>query len=409
MNYHARAAAVVAALTLIGACARGESDTMDMTPEEHARMLAGGATPPPSADGGGDQPVHLTSAEERALGVEYATVVRETVVRSVRTVANILAPEPGVVDVTLKIEGFVERLHVATTGESVRRGQPLLEIYSPMLVAAQEELLTARRLVQSVDPAATEARRNAEATLTAARRRLAYWDVAESQIARLEETGQVTKTLTLVAPAGGVVLEKDVFEGQRVMPGMRLYRLADLSQVWVEGEIYEQDLRYIRRGTPVHIEVQAYPGDHVMGAVAFVYPVVDEGTRTARVRVQVPNPAGRLKPGMFATLFLDVEVGRDALTIPVDAVLATGERNMVFVQGEDGGLVPRPVVVGDRAGGRIVILSGLDEGERVVAAANFLVDAESRLRVGAGAMPGHQHDAASGSPPPPPAPEHQHD
>lgn len=407
-------AACLSALALVaGACGGGsrEADSMGMTAEEHARMLAGGpATAVDTGSEGSVAPVHLTAAEERALGVQYAVARRETLIRSVRTVAHILAPEPGIVDVTPKIEGFVERLHVATTGESVRKGQPLLDLYSPLLVAAQEELLTARRLVEAVDPAAIEARRNAEATLTAARRRLAYWDISAEQIEQLERTGEVSKTLTLVAPQNGVVLEKDVLDGQRVMPGMRLYQLADLSSVWAEGEVYERDLRYIGRTTPVHIEVEAYPGDHLMGRVSFVYPVVDQRTRTTRVRVAIPNPGGRLKPGMFATVFFDVVVGRDVLTVPADAVLATGERNLVFVRGADGGLVPKAVVVGDRAAGRVVILSGLEQAETVVAAANFLVDAESRLRVGAGAMPGHQHGTeVPPTLPSPPAPEHQHD
>lgn len=414
MRPRALTPALTALLLLSPACRRGAEDaaSMGMTAEEHARMPAGAlAALADTGPGGAAAAVHLTAAEERALGVQYAVVLRETLVRPVRTVAHIVAPEPGVVEVTPRVEGFVERLHVATTGETVRRGQPLLDLYSPMLVAAQEELLTARRLVEAVDPAAAEARRNAEATLVSARRRLAYWDISAEQIQRLERTGEVTRTLSLASPADGVVLEKDVLEGQQVMPGMRLYRLADLSSVWAEGEVYERDLRYIRRGMPVHLEVEAYPGEHLMGEVAFVYPVVDQRTRTTRVRVALPNPGSRLKPGMFATVFFDVIVGRDALTVPSEAVLATGERNLVFVRGADGGLVPRPVVVGDRTGGRIVILGGLEEEEQVVAAANFLVDAESRLRVGAGAMPGHQHgtDPAPAVPPPPPMPEHEHD
>jgi len=376
---------------------------MGMTAEEHARMQAGAPGAADTAGGGG---VRLTEPEERALGVQYAPVARETLIRPIRTVAHVLAPEPGIVDVTPKIEGFIERLYVATTGESVRRGQKLLELYSPMLVAAQEELLTAKRLVDAVDPAAGEPRRNAEATLASARRRLAYWDVSPEQIEQLERTGAVSKTLSLAAPVSGVVLEKNALEGQQVMPGMRLYRVADLTSVWAEGEVFERDLRYLHEGTPVHLEVEAYPSEHLMGRVAFVYPTVDQRTRTTRVRVTIPNPGLRLKPGMFATVFFDAEIGRNVLTVPAEAVLATGERNLVFVRGDNGVLEPRSVVVGDRAAGRTVILDGLREGERVVAAANFLVDAESRLRVGAAAMPGHQHGAGA---PPQPQPEHRHD
>ena len=394
---------------LAAGCARKTPDagTMGMTPEEHARMQAG--APAGMDTTGAGTAVRLTAPEERALGVQYAPVTRETLIRPIRTVAHVLAPEPGIVDVTPKIEGFIERLYVASTGESVRRGQKLLDLYSPMLVAAQEELLTARRLVDAVDPAATEARRNAEATLAAARRRLVYWDVSAEQIERLERTGEVTKTLSLAAPVSGVVLEKNALEGQQVTPGMLLYRVADLTSVWAEGEVFERDLRYLQNGTVVHIEVEAYPGEHLMGRVAFVYPTVDQRTRTTRVRVIIPNPGLHLKPGMFATVFFDAEVGRDVLTVPAEAVLATGERNLVFVRAAGGQLEPRPVVVGDRAAGRIVILDGLTQGEQVVAAANFLVDAESRLRVGAAAMPGHQHGAGTPPPAPVPPPERRHD
>lgn len=226
--------------------------------------------------------------------------------------------------------------------------------------------------------------------LDASRRRLAYWDITPDQIERLESTGEVTKTLTLVAPVTGIVLEKDVWEGQRVMPGMRLYRIADLTELWVEGEVFERDIQFIEEGAQAHIEVAAYPGEHRMGRVSFVYPTVDVQSRTNRVRVTVPNRDLRLKPGMFATIFFDVRVADDALTVPTEAVVVTGERNLVFSRDPDGMLKAREVVLGPRAGERIAILSGLSEGETIVASANFLVDAESRLG-GAGGMPGMQH------------------
>ena len=174
------------------------------------------------------------------------------------------------------------------------------------IIAAQEELLTAKRLAAQVDASAGEAYRNAQGMLEAARRRLAYWDITSEQIARVESTREVTRTLTLVAPVNGIVLEKDVVEGQRVAPGMRLYRLADLSTVWVEGELFEQDLQFVQEGARAHIEVAAYPGVHLMGRVSFVYPTVDERSRTNRVRVTLANPDLRLKPGMFATVYFDV-------------------------------------------------------------------------------------------------------
>lgn len=388
-----------------------EPSMAGMTAEEHARMQAGGTQGATDTTGQAvRQPVHLTAEQERALGVVYTTVQRATLTKALRTVGEIMPAEPLIADVNPKIEGFVEQLFVNTTGESVRRGQPVLAIYSPALVAAQEEFLTAKRLAARVDSSAAEAWQSAQATLGAARRRLSYWDITADQIATLERTGEVTKTLTLVSPVNGIVLEKNVLEGQRVMPGERLYRIADLSEVWVEGEVFEQDLRLVRAGAQAHIEVAAYPGEHLMGRVSFVYPTVNVESRTNRVRVTVPNREGRLKPGMFATMYFDVVVGRDVIAVPMEAVIVTGERNLVFVRDTTGMLMPREVVLGARAGDRVQVLDGLADGETIVASANFLVDAESRLANTAGGMPGMQHGAVKPTPPTPPAAaEHRHD
>ncbi|UCF69241.1 MAG: efflux RND transporter periplasmic adaptor subunit [Acidobacteriota bacterium] len=365
-----------------------------MTAEEHARMQAGGNAGTTDSTGAQvRQAVQLSAAQERALGVVYMTVGRDRLMRTIRTIGRIEAAEDNIADVTPKIDGFVEKLYVSTTGEPVRRGQALMTLYSPMLVAAQEELLTASRLAAQVDSAAGEAWHNARQLVEAARRRLAYWDITPEQIARVETTGQVAKTLTLVSPVTGVVLEKDVVEGKRVTPGTRLYRLVDLSTVWVEGELFEQDLQFVTEGAQAHIEVAAYPGVHMMGRVSFVYPTVDESSRTNRVRLTVANPELRLKPGMFATVYFDVEIGEDVISIPIDAVVATGERNLVFHRHEDGSLHPHEVVLGARAGDRVQILAGLEEGVEIVASANFLVDAESRLAATGGAMPGMHHGA----------------
>lgn len=391
------------ALAVLSAGCGGDGDTepgasMDMTPEEHARMQAGGQGEVDSTGAAVRQPVHLTAAQERALGVVYQTVGSRPLERTIRTVGRVVAAEDRVADVTLKIDGFVEKLHVSTTGEAVRRGQPLLTLYSPELVAAQEELLTARRLASRVDETAEEASRSAQAMLEAARRRLSYWDVSDDQIERLEETGEVTKTMTLKSPVSGIVLDKMVLEGQRVTPGLRLYKIADLSRVWVEGDVFEQDLQFIESGSQSHIEVAAYPGEHFMGRVSFVYPTVDVASRTNRVRVTLDNPDLRLKPGMFATMFFETRL-QDALAVPLEAVLVTGERNLVFVRDSGGMLQPREVVMGPQAGDYVQILAGLEPGETIVGSANFLVDAESRLSSTGGDMPGMQHgggDAAEG-------------
>jgi Cu(I)/Ag(I) efflux system membrane fusion protein len=398
----------------LGACQEkaAESPMVGMTPEEHARMSAGGTQGVIDSTGAAlRQAVHLTADQERALGVTYARVTREILQRTVRTVGEIQAPEPNVAYVTLKIDGFVEELFVNTTGETVRRGQPLLAIYSPMLVAAQEELLTARRLVSRVDRSATEAWQSAQATLDGARRRLSYWDITEKQIADLEASEAVTKTLMLVSPVNGIVLEKNVLQGQRVMPGQLLYRIADLSEVWVEGEVFEQDLQLLHEGMEVHVEIAARPGEHLMGRISFIYPTVDVQSRTNRVRLTVPNPGLQLKPGMFATIYFDAVVGRNVLAVPRGAVVVTGERNLVFVRDAEEMLQPREVVLGARSAEMIQVLSGLAEGETIVASANFLVDAESRLGSSGGSMPGMQHGSidSSGTPPPPPSQEPRHD
>ena len=382
-----------------------------MTAEEHAKMQAGGTQGEIDESGVPvREAVHLTAEQERALGVVYTTVTRGELTRTIRAVGRIEAAETNIADVTPKIDGFVERLYVNTTGAAVKLGEPLLTLYSPMLVAAQEELLTAKRLAAQVDASAGEAYRNAQGMLEAARRRLAYWDITSEQIARVESTREVTRTLTLVAPVNGIVLEKDVVEGQRVAPGMRLYRLADLSTVWVEGELFEQDLQFVQEGARAHIEVAAYPGEHMMGRVSFVYPTVDERSRTNRVRVTLANPDLRLKPGMFATVYFDVLIGDDVISVPVGAIVATGERNLVFHRHEDGSLHPHEVVLGARAGRLVQVLAGLEEGETIVASANFLVDAESRLAATGSSMPGMQHgEQGSVIEPDTAHTEHQHD
>jgi len=365
------------ASVLVAAACRGKTKADDMAGMDMSDSARADSVPAERA------PVHLSVEQARAIGVTFTVVERGPLARTVRTVGEVVPAEPNLAEVTAKIDGFVEQLFVDATGMSVRRGQPLLTLYSPMLVAAQEELLTAKRL----DAAAHSG--DTESLLEASRRRLSYWDISAEQIERLEHTGQVTKTLTLTAPVNGVVLEKMVVAGQAVTSGMKLYRIADLRTVWIEGAVFEQDLAFIRVGAPVRAELAAYAGRFVDGRVSFVSPTVDEQSRTARVRVAFPNPGERLKPGMYATLFFEALVGADVLQVPAEAVVQTGERNLVFVVGDSGALTPREIVLGPRAGQRFQVLSGLVGGERIVASANFLVDAESRLTTGAAtAMPG---------------------
>jgi Cu(I)/Ag(I) efflux system membrane fusion protein len=335
--------------------------------------------------------ITLSSADAERIGVTYAPVTREPVTKDVRAFAQVMVDETRVAGISAKIDGWVEQLFVDYTGRPVAQGEPLLSIYSPMLVSAQEELLVARHLSDQVAAGTPEAVTSAASLAAAARRRLAYWDVPEADIARLERTGEVTKTVTLRAPVSGYVLEKDVVAGQNVMAGQSLYRVADLRVVWLEGDVFEQDLAAARVGADVNAEFQALPGVRRRGRIRYVSPTLDPETRTAKVRVALANADLLLKPGMVATMHFLAPRASSVASVPRSAVLSTGERSMVFVRLRNGRLEPHEVILGAANDERVQILRGLTEGDTVVASATFLVDAESNLGTamgGMGNMPG---------------------
>ncbi|HEU4786707.1 MAG TPA: efflux RND transporter periplasmic adaptor subunit [Gemmatimonadaceae bacterium] len=335
--------------------------------------------------------VKLSPADARRIGVTYATAELGPLSKEVRTVGQITFDETRVRTISPKIDGWVERLYVNATGQPVSVGQPLLSIYSPMLVSAQEELLLAKRLESDVAGASGDARQNASDLLASARRRLAYLDIPDGEIAEIERTGAVQRTLTLRATAGGYVLEKNVLAGQKIMAGDALYKVADLTSVWVEGEVFEQDIASVRVGQVVHADFEEMPGEHRIGRISYVYPTLDVETRTVRVRVALPNPDLRLKPGMYATIRIAGTARASVLTVPRSAVLSTGERSIVFVRDPNGSLSPREVTVGASNDERVEIVRGVAPGETVVSSATFLVDAESNLGTalgGMGDMPG---------------------
>lgn len=351
---------------------------------DHAAMTAG-------AGGEGSAPVVLSADQARRIGVTYAEALRGPLALEVRAVGQVVVDETRVHAVALRYDGWVERLHVDRTGQAVRAGEPLLDLYAPMVVSAQEELLLARRLAADLGSGDARAQTEAAELVRSARRRLAWWDVPEAEILRLERSGEAARTIAPRAPLGGVVLEKNIVAGQRVMAGDVLYRIADLTTVWVEGEIFEQDLRHVALGLAATAEVDALPGPPLRGRVSFIAPTLSPETRTVRVRVALSNPGLRLKPGMFATLRLAGAARAAVLSVPRSAVLSTGERMLVFVRLPDGGLAPREVETGVSTPDRIEIVRGLAVGETVVASATFLVDAESDLRTalgGMGDMPG---------------------
>jgi membrane fusion protein, copper/silver efflux system len=263
-------------------------------------------------------------------------------------------------------------------------------VYSPMLVSAQEELLLASRLSSSLADASSEARSGSNDLSAAARRRLLYWDISPADVDRIERTGQVRKNVTLRSPITGVVIEKNVLGGQKIMAGQALYKVADLSDVWLEGEVFERDLPAVRIGADVKAEFDALPGEMRSGRVSYLYPTLNPETRTARIRVHLANPGMRLKPGMYGTIRIDGSA-ETSISVPRSAVLSTGERTVVFVRRPDGMLQPREVKTGESTESRTRIISGVNVGETVVSSATFLVDAESNLGSsfgGMGDMPG---------------------
>ncbi|HEX6537364.1 MAG TPA: efflux RND transporter periplasmic adaptor subunit [Gemmatimonadaceae bacterium] len=323
--------------------------------------------------------VHLTANQIRQFGITFGTAEMRRLEARVRTVGTVAVDESRIAQVAPRFGGFVERLHVDATGQPVRRGQPLMDVYSPELLAAEQELLVARNLERSIGESTVPGvPAGAPDLVAAAKRRLQLWDISEAQIEAILRTGEPRRTLTLYAPASGIVLEKNVVQGQAIQSGQMLYTIASLDDVWVEAALREQDAGAVRIGSAASVALAAFPGRSVRGRVTYVYPTLDSIARTIRARIEVPNPDGRLKPGMYATVELTTPT-RTALTVPASSVVNTGERAVVFVELGDGALVPREVVVGRVAGDYAEVLSGLEPGQRVVTSAQFLLDSESNL------------------------------
>ena len=331
----------------------------------------------------------VSRGEQGQLGILTTTAQLGTLNREVRLVGRVVPAETAVRTVTSKVDGFVDRLYVDFTGRSVRRGEPLMDLYSPILVAAQQELLLALRLRRSLGAAAgDDAVRNADSLVAASRRRLQYWDISDDQIAELERSGAVTRTLALRAPVTGTVLQKTVVQGQAIMAGAPLLQIADLTTVWLEADVFETDLGAVRLGLTADVSFDAYPGQPIRGRVTYVYPTVDPVARTGRVRIELANAGDRVRPGLFGTVRISAPIGGRVLVIPRQAALVTGDRQVVFVVDSAGQYAPRMVVLGAETDSLIEVRSGLKAGEKVVAAAAFLLDAESNLGAAMAGMAG---------------------
>jgi multidrug efflux pump subunit AcrA (membrane-fusion protein) len=336
---------------------------------------------PTTASGPGAPSVSLSASAIRATGVATVPVSRQNLSDEIRAVGTIEADETKLERVAARVPGRIERLYANSTGQSVRRGAPLFDLYSPDLVATQREYLLAIENGRRLADASPEAGQSARRLVEAARDRLRLWGISADQIRTLEQTGRPDLTLTYRSPVSGTVVQKNVVEGQYVQEGTDLYLLADLSGVWLVAQVYEFELGRLRVGQPVTATVSALPGVELKGRVVFIEPTLERESRTARVRIALPNPRGELKPGMFADARLAVPLGQ-GLSVPRTAVIDTGTRQLVYVETAPGTFTPRDVKLGGAAGDRREILEGLREGEKVVAAANFFVDSQAQLAGG---------------------------
>ncbi len=348
-----------------------DSMGMEMTPFEVETSTV--KTPP------GLAVVSITPEASQRMGLTFGKVEKRPLTRHIRTSARILVDETRLYHVHIKVEGWVEKLFVATTGQAVKKDEPLLTIYSPELVSAQYEYLTAVHAREQLAKSNPDAAAGGEALIVGARRRLEYWDISDKQIERLAKTGQAEKVMTLYSPANGWVLERMVLPGHKVMPGEPLMVVGDLTHVWGDADIYESDLPYVKTGMPVEITLSYWPDKVFKGTISFITPTLDPETRTLRARLEINNPDLALKPEMYADAHLNYELG-ERLVIPEQAVMRTGLRNYVFREGDNGKLVPIEIRLGVRTDGYYEVLAGLNEGDRVVTSSNFLVDSESSMK-----------------------------
>jgi RND family efflux transporter MFP subunit len=331
--------------------------------------------------------------KQQLIGVQYGEVAYKPVFKTLRTVGRLTYDETKIVRVHTKVEGWIENVYVDFTGKEVKKGQPLISIYSPELLQTQQEYLLALRGRDELSKSPFhEAVIGGESLLQAARKRLELWDISDEQINELEKSGKPTKTLTLYSPTDGFVLTRDSFPKHRVTPETELYTIADLSTIWVIADVYEYEAPEIKTGQAANVTLAYYPGRAFRGRVDYIYPQLDATTRTLKVRIEIPNPNLTLKPDMYANAELKIDYGR-RLVAPQEAVLDSGSEQLVFVAHEGGYFEPRRIRLGPKVDNNFIVLGGLKAGEKIVTSANFLIDSESRLKSSAGGMgmPGMSH------------------
>lgn len=355
----------------------------------------GGASPEPAKEAGKEEPKEQAEPEEaptveipfekqQLIGVKTVEVSVKPLQKIVRTVGRIEYDEKKLATVNTKFEGWIEKLYVDYTGKYVKKGEPLADIYSPELVATQQEFINVLRWARQskeakADTITTMLSRDAETIVEAAKQRLRLWDISDEQIKKIEESGKPIRTLSIHSPVNGYVVQKMALQGMRVMPGEKLFDVADLSTVWIIADIYEYELPLIKAGETARIGLSYFPGREFSSRIDYVYPSLSGDTRTAKVRFSIPNPGGKLMPQMFTNVEVKINMGK-RLAIPEDAVIDTGIRQIAYVDKGEGYFEPREVSLGLRADGMVEVLKGLKAGEKVASAANFLIDSEAKLK-----------------------------
>ena len=332
------------------------------------------------------------------LGVRTAAAKMQMLDRSVRASGRVEIDESRTYTVTAKFEGYIERLHVNTSGQPVGRGQPLFEVYSPELVSAQREYALAAQGVGKLNDAGGEAQGAMQQLADSSLQRLKNWDISEEQVKALARSGDAKRTLTFRSPVAGIVTDKKAVQGMRFMPGEALFQIADTSSVWVLADVFEQDIAAVHVGQKAKIRINAYPGEVFEGRIAYVYPTLKTETRTVPVRIELANPKGKLKPAMFADVDIPAGGAVPVLTVRASAVIDSGARQTVVVQLGEGRFEPRAVKLGQRGGEFVQVLEGVREGEMVVSSANFLIDAESNVKAALGGMQKADGNASAAKP-----------
>jgi Cu(I)/Ag(I) efflux system membrane fusion protein len=334
--------------------------------------------------------VKISPEKIQKLGVRTEAAALRGLARTVHAVGRVEADERLSYTISPKFEGWIERLHVNTTGAMVGRGQPLLEVYSPELVSAQKEYAIAVQGQQALANASPEARAGMQQLADASLARMKNWDISAEQLQALSKNPEARHTLTYRSPANGIVMEKKAVQGMRFMPGDVLYQIADLSSVWVVADVFEQDLSLVRPGQVAKVRFNAYPGKEFEARLTYVYPTLNAQTRTVPVRLEMANPGMLLKPAMYADIELNVPGRGKVLTIPASAVIYGGQRQSVLVELAEGRFEPRDVRLGSQGNEYVEVLEGLGEGEKVVVSANFLIDSESNLKAAFSSLAGGQ-------------------